>query len=78
MPTAFSLAKRVPWMKVWAAAVWLVAKGRARVNDNLNEAERRELRKLVTKSKGRPDNLSQKDRARVKSIVTKAATGRSR
>jgi hypothetical protein len=75
MPTPLSLAKRVPWMKVWAAAVWLVAKGRAHVNDNLTEAERRELRKLVTKSKGRPDHLSQRDRTRVKDIVKKAAVG---
>jgi hypothetical protein len=78
MPAALSLAKRIPWMKVWATAAWLVAKGRARVNDNLTESERRELRKLLTKSKGRPDNLSQKDRARVKSIVKKAALGHPR
>ena len=76
MPTAFSLAKRVPWMKVWAAAVWLTAKGRAHLEDNLSESERSELRKLVVKSKGRPDHLSQRDRDRVKSIVRKAATGR--
>ena len=76
MPAAFYLAKRVPWMKVWAAAVWLVAKGRARVKDNLTEAERKELRKVVTKSKGRPSNLSQRDRDRVKRIVKKAAVGR--
>lgn len=63
-------------MKVWAAAVWLVAKGRARVKDNLTEAERKELRKVVTKSKGRPSNLSQRDRDRVKRIVKKAAVGR--
>lgn len=75
MPTAFSLAKRVPWLKVWAMATWLVAKGRAHVNDNLTEAERSELRKLVTKSKGRPTNLSQRDRDRVKTIVKKAAVG---
>ena len=76
MPTAFSLAKRVPWLKVWATATWLVAKGRARVNDNLTEAERTELRKLVTKSKGKPTNLSPRDRDRVKAIVKKAAVGR--
>ena len=75
MPTAFSIAKRVPWMKVWAAAVWLVAKGRAHVNDNLTESERRELRKLVTRSRGRPDRLSPSDRDRVKTIVRKAAVG---
>lgn len=76
MPTAFTLAKRVPWLKVWAAATWLVAKGRAHVNDNLTEAERTELRKLVTRSKGKPTNLSARDRDRVKAIVKKAAVGR--
>ncbi|HET6999187.1 MAG TPA: hypothetical protein VFI03_11410 [Solirubrobacterales bacterium] len=76
MPTAFSIAKRVPWMKVWAAAVWLTAKGRAHLNDNLTESERDELRGLVVRSKGRPGNLSQRDRDRVKAIVKKAAIGR--
>ena len=75
MPTAFSVAKRVPWLKVWAAAAWLAAKGRAHVNANLTDAERTELRKLVTKSKGKPTNLSQRDRDRVKAIVKKAAVG---
>ncbi len=76
MPSAFSLAKRVPWMKVWATATWLVAKGRTHLKDNLTENERAELRKLVAKSKGKPGNLSQRDRNRVKAIVKKAAVGR--
>jgi hypothetical protein len=76
MPSYFSLAKRVPWMKIWATATWLVAKGRTHLKDNLTESERTELRKLVAKSKGKPGNLSQRDRDRVKSIVKKAAVGR--
>lgn len=75
MPSAFSLAKRVPWVKVWATATWLVAKGRTHLKDNLTDAERRELRNLLAKSKGRPGNLSARDRDRVKSIVKKAAVG---
>jgi hypothetical protein len=75
MPSAFSLAKRVPWMKFWATAAWLVAKGRARLNDNLTEGERDELRKLLTSSKGNPNNLSARQRDRVKAIVKKAAVG---
>lgn len=75
MPSAFSLARRVPWMKVWATATWLVAKGRAHLDDNLSEAERAELRQLVVASRGRPGNLSQRDRDRVKAIVKKAAVG---
>jgi hypothetical protein len=76
MPSTLSLAKRVPWMKVWATATWLVAKGRTHLKDNLTEGERTELRKLVTKSKGKPTNLSARDRDRVKAIVKKAAVGR--
>lgn len=75
MPSAFSLARRVPWMKVWATATWLVAKGRAHLDDNLSEAERAELRQLVVASRGKPGNLSQRDRDRVKAIVKKAAVG---
>lgn len=75
MPGPISIASRVPWMKVWATALWLVKKGRDKVSDNLTEAELKELRKIVAKSKGRPGNLSKHDRARVKSIVKKAATG---
>jgi hypothetical protein len=62
-------------MKVWATALWLAKKGRDKVSDNLTEAELKELRKIVAKSKGRPGNLSKHDRTRVKSIVKKAATG---
>lgn len=76
MPSTISLAKRVPWMKAWAAAVWLAAKGRARLNDNLSEAERRDLRRILTGSKGHPSNVSKRDRTRLKNIVKKAATGR--
>lgn len=76
MPIALSLIRRVPWLKVWAIALWLVKAGRDRVDDNLSSAERKELRTLVAKSKGRPGNLSSRDRGRVRSIVKKAATGR--
>jgi hypothetical protein len=70
-----SLAKRVPWMKVWASALWLAKMGRDKL-DNLSEAERGELKRIVTSSKGKPGNVSKHDRARLKNIVKKAATGR--
>lgn len=67
--------KRIPWKMVWAVAIWLTEKGRERVQDNLTEKERRELLRLVKKSKGRPSNLPQRDRTRVRNIVAKAIRG---
>jgi hypothetical protein len=74
MPGYLSVAKRVPWMKVWASALWLAKKGRD-VAGNLTEAERKELTRIVTASKGKPGNVSKHDRTRLKNIVKKAATG---
>jgi hypothetical protein len=68
------MAKRVPWMKVWVAAAWLVSQGRDRLG-NLTEAERKELLHIVTNSRGRPGNVSKHDRTRLRSIVKKAAGG---
>jgi hypothetical protein len=67
--------KRVPWGLVWAAAVWLVEKGRERAERNLTKREKQELFDLVRRSKGRPGNLRQRDRTRVKNIVGKAVRG---
>jgi hypothetical protein len=70
-----SVWKRVPWKMVWVVAVWLVEKGRNRVDRNLTKKERQELLNLVKKSKGRPGNLSQRDRTRLKNIAGKAIRG---
>ncbi len=67
--------KRVPWKLVWLGAVWLVEKGRERIESNLTKRERRTLLWLVTKSKGRPNTLSQRDRTRLKKIAGKAMRG---
>ena len=67
--------KRVPWKTVWVATLWLVNKGRDRVESNLDKHEQTELWNLMKKSKGRPDNLTQHDRTRVKNIVGKAIRG---
>jgi hypothetical protein len=67
--------KRVPWKMVWAASVWLVNKGRERVEQNLTQKEQSEFWNLVRKSKGRPSNLTQRDRTRMKNIVGKAIRG---
>jgi hypothetical protein len=74
MPVALSLAKRVPWVKLWATALWLIKTGRDKL-DNLTEAERKELRTIVANSKGRPGNVSKRDRTRLKNLVKKATTG---
>jgi hypothetical protein len=60
---------------VWAVSVWLVEKGRERVESNLSKKERSELINLVAKSKGRPKNLAQRDRTRLKNIAGKAIRG---
>jgi hypothetical protein len=70
-----ALWKRVPWTMVWAVSVWLVEKGRERVESNLSKKERSELINLVAKSKGRPKNLAQRDRTRLKNIAGKAIRG---
>jgi len=67
--------RRIPWKVVWAIALWLVNKGRERVQENLTEREQRELLQLVKKSRGQPSNLSQRDRTRIKNIVGTAVRG---
>ncbi|HEY0131165.1 MAG TPA: hypothetical protein VGB57_07155 [Allosphingosinicella sp.] len=67
--------KRVPWAKVWVAALWLAKKGQDRIQQNLTKHEQTEFWNLVKKSKGRPDKLSNRDRTRVKNLVGKAIRG---
>jgi len=69
------LWKRVPWKTVWLASIWLVNKGRERVDQNLGKRDQTEFWNLVKKSKGRPGNLTQRDRTRLKTIVGKAIRG---
>lgn len=67
--------RRVPWSVVWGAALWLVEKGRERVERNLSQKEQQELLRLVKKSKGRPANLTGRDRTRMKNIAGQAIRG---
>jgi len=69
------LWKRVPWAKVWLAALWLAKNGKERIDRNLTQREQAELWNLMKKSKGRPGNLTHKDRGRVKDVVGKAIRG---
>jgi hypothetical protein len=73
--SAKAVWKRVPWTMVWAVSVWLVKKGRERLDANLTKKERNELLNLVTKSKGRPDNLPKRDKTRLKNLAGKAIRG---
>ncbi|MFP5387715.1 MAG: hypothetical protein ACLGG5_00235 [Thermoleophilia bacterium] len=60
---------------VWAVVLWLGARGRERVENNLTAKEQREFWSLVKRSKGRPGNLPQRDRTRLKNIAGKAVRG---
>ena len=67
--------RRIPWRLVWTVVLWLGAKGRDRVNNNLSEKEQQEFWRLVKKSKGRPGALRQRDKTRLKNIAGKAIRG---
>ena len=66
--------KRIPWAKLIAAATLVYE----RAKDNLTEAERRELGRLIKKSKADPRKLTAKERERLRALVTKGATGKRR
>ena len=66
--------RRVPWARVVIAARWLYERGK----DNLSDAERRELGRLLGRTKGDPRKLTAKERARVRALVAKGVTGRNR
>jgi len=60
---------------IWAVCVWLVQKGRQRIEDNLTRKEQEDLLRLVKTSKGRPGSLSERDRNRLRDIARKAIRG---
>lgn len=64
--------RAVPWVRVVLAARWLYERGR----DNLTEAERRELARVVRRSKGDPRKVTADERARTRALVAKGITGR--
>lgn len=67
--------KRIPWRMVWTVVLWLGAKGRDRVQENLTQKEQAEFWRLAKKSKGRPGNLTERDKTRLKNIAGKAIRG---
>jgi len=78
MPTwviqALSAARRVPWRKVLAAIVWLSTQGRE-YWDRLSPDERREVRDLALKSKGKRSNLDLAEQDRLVTLFQKIRRG---
>jgi hypothetical protein len=78
MPTwvlqALSAARKVPWRRVIAAIVWLSTSGREYWN-RLTPDERREVRELAMKSKGKRSNLTGADQDRLVALFLKIRRG---
>lgn len=72
--TALRLGRKVPWSKVLAAIIWLNVEGR-RYWDRLSPDERREVRDLALKSRGRRSNLSNSDQGRLLDLFGKIRKG---
>ena len=66
--------RRVPWIKVWAAAIWLNTVGRE-YWDRLTSKERRELLDLMVKSKGSRSNLTNNEQGRLFDLFNKIRRG---
>ena len=64
--------KRIPWARVVIAAKWLYERGK----DNLTDAERRELGRVLRKSKGDPRKITVKERERMRALVVKGVRGK--
>jgi hypothetical protein len=67
--------RRIPWRLVWAASLWLVDRGRDRIQANLTSSERSEFLHILARSRGRPGNLEERDRTRIRNIAGKAIRG---
>lgn len=74
MPTwvlrALAAARKVPWRRVIAAIVWLNTTGRSYWN-RLTPDERREVRDLAIKSKGKRSNLTGAEQDRLVALFLK-------
>lgn len=67
-------ARKVPWAKVLAAIVWLNTEGR-RYWNRLSANERREVRDLALKSRGKRSNLSNAELGRMVDLFSKIRKG---
>ncbi len=68
-------AATMRWRALYTGGVWLLNKGRE-FWGNLSDAERGELRSLLSASRGRRSNLSDAEVARAKELVRKGFSGR--
>jgi hypothetical protein len=74
MPGPAAIATRIPWRRVLAISALVYQRGSA-AWAALTPDERRSLRDLVSKSKGRPSNLTEHERRRVRDLASKALHG---
>ena len=70
-------AKKVPWAELrrGASAIFLMLRAGW---SELSAAEREEVRRLVTKSRGRPRNLTRDEARRLGRLAGRAATAANR
>lgn len=78
MPTwvlrTITAVRRVPWAKLIAAVTWLATEGREYWS-RLTAPERREVRDLLVKSRGRRSNLSNAELGRLIDLLDKVRRG---
>ncbi len=71
-PAAIAMtARRIPWRRVLAISALAYQRGSA-AWAALTPEERRRLRDLVAKSRGRPSNLTEQERQRIRELAAKA------
>jgi hypothetical protein len=75
MPSAVTAIRKVPWKRVWVAAMWLYQQGRGRLEKNLSPKERDELWSLMKRSNGLPTNLTPRQRDRFRELVLRGIRG---
>ena len=74
MPSVTAI-RRVPWARLWVSATWLWHQGRGRLEKNLSDRERAELKDLMKRSKGRRSNLTSRQQSRLAELVKRGFAG---
>ena len=78
LPSSSTGARRaIPWAAILAAAQWTYEHLRE-LWEALEPREREEIRRLLERSKGRPDNLTREEQRRLRVLVMKAFRKRRR